>query len=66
MAVPEGFEGTYRREVILVLIKQNYGLKNTAKEFWIELFREFSVMVCGRSDQNSYIYFKWKSMGLLV
>ena len=42
MEVLEGFIRVYGSDVVLVLLKTIYGLKNTEKTFWRELLRAFS------------------------
>ena len=44
MAVPEVFEKHYDNQVVLLLLKTIYGLKNAAKAFWKELFKAFGAM----------------------
>ena len=44
--VPEGFEYIYGSDVVLMLLKTIYGLKNAAKAFWNELLRAFGAMGC--------------------
>ena len=66
MAVSEGFEDIYKSDVVLMLLKTIYGLKNVEKKFWKDLLRAFSVMVCRISNAYTYMYFKWDAMGLFV
>ena len=66
MSLPEEFENIYGGDVVLMLLKTIYGLKNKAKAFWRELSREFSVMVGRRINAYPCMYFKWTSMGPLV
>ena len=66
MAVPEGFEGIYGIDVVLMLLKTIYLLKNAAKEFWRDLLRSVAVVRCRRSNAEPCMYFKWTAMGLLV
>ena len=58
MAVPEGFEAIYRSDVVLMLLKIIYVLKNAAKEFCRYLLREFSGMGCRIINADPCIYFK--------
>jgi hypothetical protein len=37
MDVPEGFERFYPSNVVLLLLKTIYGLKQAAYEYWLEL-----------------------------
>ena len=62
MAVLEGFEGIYRSNVVLILLKTIYSLNNTEKEFWRELSRAFAVMVCSIINVDPYMYSKWSAM----
>ena len=59
----ELFEGIHGIDVVLMLLKKIYGLKNTAKEFWRELLREFSVMGCGRKEIRPMNVFQVDSNG---
>ena len=52
--------------MVLIILKTIYGLKNAEKAFWRDLLREFSAMVCSRINEDPCIYFKWKTMELLV
>lgn len=64
---PKGFQHIYGSDVVLLLLKTIYGLKNAAKAFWRELLRAFSAMECKRSDADPCMYFKWtESDGLLI
>ena len=49
MALPEVFEGIYGIDMVLMLLKKIYGLKNAEKAFWRDLLREFSVIGLFRS-----------------
>ena len=66
MAVPEGFEKHYNNQVVLLLLKTIYGLKNAAKEFWKELLNAFGATKCKISDADPCMYYNWDSAGLLV
>ena len=56
MAVPEGFGNQYDNQVVLLLLKTIYGLKNSAKEFWKELLKAFGAMKFKRSDADPCMY----------
>ena len=57
MAVPEVFENHYNNQVVLLLLKTIYGLKNAAKAFWKELLKAFDAMKCKRSDADPCMYY---------
>jgi hypothetical protein len=64
---PKGFQHIYGADVVLLLLKTIYGLKNAAKAFWRELLRAFSALGCKRSDTDPCMYFKWtEAAGLLI
>ena len=56
MAVPEGFGNQYDNQVVLLLLKTIYGLKNSAKAFWKELLKVFGAMKFKRSDADPCMY----------
>jgi Reverse transcriptase (RNA-dependent DNA polymerase) len=44
MEVPEAFEMFYPRNVVLLLLKSIYGLKQSAYEYWLELLKAVKAM----------------------
>ena len=66
MGVPQGFESHYEDDVVLLLGRTIYGLKNAARAFWKELLKAFSKMDCERSQADPCMYFQWTAIGLMV
>jgi len=66
MGVPQGFESHYEDDVVLLLGRTIYGLKNAARAFWKELLKAFSKMDCERSKADPCMYFQWTAIGLMV
>ena len=56
MAVPEGFGNHYDNQVVLLLLKTIYVLKNAAKAFWKEPLKAFGAMKYKRSDSDPCMY----------
>ena len=59
MKVPEGFEKFYAANVLLLLLKTIYGLKQAAYAFWRKLIEAFWAMGYKRSKGDPCLYFKW-------
>ena len=59
MEVPEGFERFFAFNVVLMLLKTIYGLKQAAYAFWRKLIEAFWVMGYERSKGDPCLYFKW-------
>ena len=66
MAVPEVFEGIYRSNVVFMLLKTTYGLKNAAKTFWRELLKSFATTGCRIINADPCMYFRCTLMVLSV
>ena len=59
MKVPEGFEKHYGNNVVLLLLKTIYGLKQAAMCFWRELVRVMTEMGHKRSKADPCMYYSW-------
>ena len=66
MEVPQGFEKYYGPDVVLLLLKTIYGLKQAAKAFWTELLKAFGSMGCERSKADPCMYYQWTVGGSLM
>ena len=60
MHVPQGFEKFYHKNVVLLLMKTIYGLKQAAFEYWKGLLNAFKAMSLTRSKADPCIYF-WRT-----
>jgi hypothetical protein len=59
---PQGFEYYYKPNVVLMLMKTIYGLKQSAYAFWLKLFAAFKLMNFTRSKADPYLYFQWTTL----
>ena len=59
MEVPEGFVKFYAANVLLLLLKTNYGLKQAAYASWRKFIEAFWAMGYKRSKGDPCLYFKW-------
>ena len=66
MGVPQGFERHYESDVVLLLLKTIYGLKNAARAFWKELLKAFTKIGCERSKADPCMYYEWTALGCLL
>ena len=66
MGVPQGFERHYESDVVLLLLKTIYGLKNAARAFWKELLKAFTKIGCERSKADPCMYYEWTALGYLL
>jgi len=66
MEVPQGFEKFYPGNVVLLLLKTIYGLKQAAYAFWQKLCGAFWNMSLQRSKADPCLHFKWTALGLLI
>jgi len=57
--VPEGFEGFYPKNVVLMLLRTIYGLSEAAIAFWKEILKAFKSMKFKRSTADPCMYYKW-------
>jgi Reverse transcriptase (RNA-dependent DNA polymerase) len=66
MNVPQGFEKYYPNNVVLLLKKTIYGLKQSAKRFWLRLLEVVNFLGFTRSIADPCLYFKWTDKGLCL
>ena len=78
MRVPKGFKTKIYRdykellgagadeEIVLLLLKTIYGLKQAAFEYWKTLLRALRAMELQRSKADPCVYFKWKNGKLMI
>jgi hypothetical protein len=66
MKVPEGFEKYYAWNVVLLLLRTLYGLKQAAFAFWQQLLMAFRDMEYNRSKADPCLYFCWTAIGLIL
>ena len=66
MEVPEGFQKFYPQNVLLLLLRTIYGLKQAAYAFWIEILKCFRHMGYERSKADPCLYWKWKDDDLII
>ena len=66
MKVPEGMEHHYKGQVVLLLLKTIYGLKQAAYQFWLMLLRAFGSMNYQRSRADPCLYFRHTNQGLVM
>ena len=72
MEIPEGFEKHYAGkgnkigDIVLMLMKTIYGLKNAARAFWVELLKAMKYMGFKKSEVDPCLYWKWNKDGYLV
>jgi hypothetical protein len=59
MHIPEGFEKWYPNNVVLLLTKTLYGLKQAAMQFWKEMKKALEYMNYERSKADPCLNFKW-------
>jgi hypothetical protein len=63
--VPQGFEGFYAKNTVLLLLKIIYRLKQAALAFSRELLKAFHHMEYRRSKAPC-LYFRWTALGLIL
>ncbi len=66
MGIPQGFESFYPADVLLLLLKTIYGLKQAAFEYWRALLKALRTMGMARSKADPCVYFKWTRNGLMI
>ena len=66
MEVSQGFEKHHEQDVVLLLLKTIYGLKQAAAAFWKELLDSFYDMEFKRSKADPCLYYKWKKYWLVL
>ena len=64
--VPEGFEKCCGNDVVLLLLRTIYGLKNAAMAYWKETLMAFKHMKFSRSKADPCLQFKWTKDGLVL
>ena len=60
MHVPQGFEKYYPKDMVLLLLKTIYGLKQAAFEYWRKLLQAIREMGLKRSKADPCVYYNWK------
>eukprot|EP00957_Ditylum_brightwellii_P012612 953270-Ditylum_brightwellii.AAC.1 len=66
MTVPQGFKRFYPADILLLLLKTIYGLKQAAIQFWRELQKAFKFMGYKRNKANPCMAFKWVDSRLVL
>ena len=66
MHVPKGFEKFYPPNVLLLLLRTIYGLKQAAIQYWREMVRAFKYMKYSRSKADPCLYFNWIDARLII
>ena len=67
MEIPKGFEKFYPKNVLLLLKKTLYGVKNAAKAFWLVLLKIMASIGLLRSKADPCLYYTWDAVyGLIV
>jgi len=67
MEVPQGFEKFYPGNVLLLLMRTIYGLKQAAMQYWREMAKAFRFMEYERSKADPCLQFKWEeNSGLII
>ena len=60
MEVPQGFEKFHPGNVVLLLMRTIYGLKQAAIQYWREMQRAFKHMRYKRSKADPCLYYRWR------
>eukprot|EP00957_Ditylum_brightwellii_P077734 5906814-Ditylum_brightwellii.AAC.1 len=66
MHVSQGFKRFYPPDVLLLLLRTLYGLKQAAIQFWRELQKAFCFMVYKRNRADPCLMYKWVDGYLVV
>jgi hypothetical protein len=66
MHVPKGFEKHYGSDVVLLLLKTIYGLKQAAFEYWKALLNALKAVGLTRSKADPCVYYRWTKDGLNI
>ena len=66
MEVSQGYEKFYPKNCVLLLKKTLYGMKQTAKAFWLKLLEALRGMGYMQSKADPCLYFKWTVYGLVI
>ena len=64
--VPKGFEKFYPLNVVLLLLKAIYGLKQAAFEYCKTLLNALKTVSLRQSKADPCVYFKWSKSGLMI
>jgi hypothetical protein len=64
--IPQGMEKWYGSDMIFLLQKTLYGLKQAAYQFWLFLLTIVRRLKFNRSRADPCLYFKWTDDGALV
>ena len=64
MKVPQGFERFYPSNVVLLLKKTIYGLKQAAFEYWRALLKAIKSIGLASCCADPCVYFRWTQRGL--
>jgi len=66
MEIPQGWERFYPSNVVLLLLKTIYGLKQAARAFWKKLCKAFKAMNYSRSKADPGLHYAWTMFGLIL
>ena len=67
MEIPKGFKTFYPKNVLLLLKKTSYGVKNATKAFWLVLLKIMASIGLLKSKADPCLYFTWDALyGLVV
>jgi hypothetical protein len=67
MDVPKGFERYYdAAKYVLLLLKTIYGLRQSAKRFWLRILEVVRFLEYVKSQADPCLYFKWTNDGLCL
>ena len=66
MEVPQVMEKYYLVNVLLLLLRILYGLRQTAAQFWKELLKAFMFMKYARNQADPCLYFRWVKGELVI
>lgn len=66
MYVPKGFEKFYATDVVLLLLKRIYGLKQAAFEYWRALLKALKAVGLMRSKVDPCVYYRRTDKGLNI
>ncbi len=66
MHVPKGFEKFYGSDVVLLLLKTIYGLKQAAFEYWRALLKALKAVGLTRTKADPCVYYRWTKNGINI
>ena len=67
MEIPKGFKNFYPKNVLLLLKKTLYGVKNAAKAFWLVLLKIMASIGLLQSKADPCLYYTWDAIyGLII